>query len=286
MGIEISGCFLKELDLIYKYAIFLVYKLFIRKESVRMRNVALYSILCLTVLFSLSCSVNNGILWDTKPMQYNVQKTTEGFDLNSQWDQGDWANAVPVELTQFMGEKPSHFPRTQVKMLYDTENVYVFFRVEDNYVRAVAQNFHDPVCNDSCVEFFFTPGRDISKGYFNMETNCGGMILLCHQTGRGENVQEVSEEDCKKIQLLKSMPKIVDPEINGPTTWTVKYAIPYSILKKYADVDIPAAGTQWRANFYKCADMTSHPHWLTWNKVKRPGPDFHVPEYFGILVFE
>jgi hypothetical protein len=40
------------------------------------------------------------------------------------------------------------------------------------------------------------------------------------------------------------------------------------------------------ANFYKCADQTSHPHWLTWASVDYPQPKFHLPEFFGRLVFE
>ena len=53
----------------------------------------------------------------------------------------------------------------------------MIFRVEDRYVRAVSKNYHDSVCKDSCAEFFFTPGTDISAGYFNVEINCGGVML-------------------------------------------------------------------------------------------------------------
>ena len=49
---------------------------------------------------------------------------------------------------------------------------------------------------------------------------------------------------------------------------------------------IPTEDTLWRANVYKCADKSSHPHWLTWNRVDRVKPDFHRPEFFGTLVFK
>jgi hypothetical protein len=58
------------------------------------------------------------------------------------------------------------------------------------------------------------------------------------------------------------------------------------ILQKYAPVQRPGPTVTWRANFYKCGDKTSHPHWLTWNPVDKPRPDFHLPQYFGTLVFE
>jgi hypothetical protein len=40
------------------------------------------------------------------------------------------------------------------------------------------------------------------------------------------------------------------------------------------------------ANFYKCGDDTSKRHYLSWNPVKTAKPDFHRPEYFGILNFQ
>jgi hypothetical protein len=58
------------------------------------------------------------------------------------------------------------------------------------------------------------------------------------------------------------------------------------MINKYIKIDQPAKGVQWRANFFKCADKTSHPHWLTWNQVVNPVPKFHMPEYFGILEFQ
>ena len=111
-------------------------------------------------------------------------------------------------------------------------------------------------------------------------------MLLFHQTDRGENQQVVKVEDCKMIKIFSSMSKNTEPEKNEPTTWTLKYAIPYDVIKKYMPVDIPSSGVKWRGNFYKCADLTSHPHWLTWSKVDKANPDFHVPQSFGTLVFE
>gem|GEM_PF-235319 len=198
----------------------------------------------------------------------------------------NWESANTLELKNYMGDKPKHFPKVQAKLLYDDKNIYVSFIVDDQYVRAVSQKTHDMVCRDSCVEFFFTPSENIADGYFNLETNCGGTILLYHQTARGQNINKVAEKDCEKIKMLPSLPKIVEPEIKEPTHWTLQYAMPVEMLEKYAKVVKPAKGVKWRANFYKCADQTSHPHWLTWSKVELPKPDFHQPAFFGTIEFE
>lgn len=219
-------------------------------------------------------------------MQYIVKKAPASFDFTNDWNGDGYKNADILNLTKFMGAKPEHFPKVQTKLLYDNENIYVFFKVDDQYVKAAYNKLHDPVCRDSCVEFFFTPSEDISKGYFNVEINCGGTMLMFHQTVRNENRVDISEDDCKKIKISTSMPKLVDPEIIKPITWTLKYALPIEILENYAKIEKPAQGIKWRANFYKCADSTSHPHWLTWAKVEKPKPDFHRPEFFGTIIFD
>jgi len=58
------------------------------------------------------------------------------------------------------------------------------------------------------------------------------------------------------------------------------------LLKRYCPVITPSPQAEWRVNFYKCADDTSHPHWLTWSPVDLPEPNFHHPQSFGILQFE
>ncbi len=71
-----------------------------------------------------------------------------------------------------------------------------------------------------------------------------------------------------------------------PVTWTAAYKIPIALLEKYSQVAYPGHKVEWRVNFYKCADATSHPHWLTWSPVDLPEPDFHQPQSFGVLQFQ
>ena len=219
-------------------------------------------------------------------MSYQVPKLGQPVKLDGNWDKDVWKKVPALDIKSYMGEKPEHIPQAQAKLLYDDNSIYVIFRVEDRYVRAVAKGYHGPVCEDSCAEFFFTPSADISQGYFNVEVNAGGTMLFHHQRQRGQKVVQVSKADCDQVEIFHSLPKIIDPEIAEPITWILEYRIPYRVLEKYATLTRPGPGVTWRANFYKCADKTSHPHWLTWLVVDRPTPDFHRPEYFGTLEFK
>lgn len=216
-----------------------------------------------------------------------MTRLTSPPTAGADWDKPPWQKIPSEPIRNYMGKMPDHFPNTEVKIAYEDMAIYVMFRVADKYVRAVAAKHQDSVCGDSCVEFFFTPGADVSRGYFNLEVNCGGTMLFHYHPGsRKKRFDEIPVSDCDKIIITHSLPRLVDPEIQESVTWTVEYAIPVALLKRYYPVSTPKPHALWRANFYKCADNTSHPHWLTWSPVDYPKPNFHLPQAFGVLEFE
>lgn len=217
---------------------------------------------------------------------YEVAKVDRPITIDANWDKPVWQGISPLQIKNYMGEKPEHFPEVQAKLAYDDEAIYVIFKVNDRYVKAVAQKNQDGVFKDSCVEFFFSPETDSKKGYFNLEMNCGGKMLFHHQMKPRTDSRHISPEAIDQIDVAHSLPAMVDPEITDPVTWTVEYRIPFEILKEYHDYDTPQSGTVWRANLYKCGDDTSHPHWLTWAPVDFPRPNFHLPDSFGELKFQ
>lgn len=220
-------------------------------------------------------------------MKYIVQRTEVPIPVDANWDKPVWQATEAVELSNYMGDRPAHFPKVQAKVRYDSQAIYVIFRVEDQFVRAVAKKYDDFVCRDSCVEFFWIPGTDPSMGYYNLEMNCGGTMLFHYQTIPRKNSKPVELADAERIQVAHTMPKQVEPEIAQPTTWFVEYRLPLDIVPKYVPkATMPAPGVIWKANFYKCADDCSHPHWLLWNPIDRVKPDFHVPTDFGTIEFK
>jgi len=218
-------------------------------------------------------------------MHIEVPRLGAAPKIDAVCDKEPWRRIAPLAVDKPIGDPPSHRPQAKAKVAHDAEALYVIFRVEDRYVRAVADGYQGRVWEDSCVEFFFTPGTDLREGYFNLEMNCGGTALFHHQIARGRDVVLVAEADFRRVEVAHSLPSIIDPELEGPLTWTVEYRLPVDILPKYAPLVRPAPGVVWRANFYKCGDKTSRPHWLTWAPVNFPRPDFHRPEDFGKLVF-
>jgi hypothetical protein len=216
---------------------------------------------------------------------YRVPLTDRLSGPSAVWEAAEWEGVLALSIDSLMGETPAYTPMAQARLQAGPEALYVIFRVQDRHVRAVVKEYQGPVWTDSCVELFFTPGGSVSQGYFNIEVSCGGAVLFQHQQARDTERVPVSAADGQALRVAHSLPAIVDPEMPGPVTWTIEYAVPYAIIEKYAPVQRPASGVLWRANLYKCGDGTSNPHWLTWSPIVWSRPDFHRKEQFGSLVF-
>ena len=64
-------------------------------------------------------------------------------------------------------------------------------------------------------------------------------------------------------------------------SWEVAMGIPFGMI----GLDGGNLPEKVRANFFKCADKAAHPHFLSWNPIDVPTPDFHRPDFFGELRF-
>jgi hypothetical protein len=221
-----------------------------------------------------------------KASVYTVYKLKQPIKIDGDWRKYPWRNIESLDIKHFMGDLPGFCPSVKARVAYDNENIYVIFRVKDRYVSCIEQDYNSPVSNDSCVEFFFSPDINLPERYFNLEVNCGGTALMKYNILPRKEYTFLETEDIRKIEIAHSLPSGIDPEIIEPVTWTIEYKIPFSLLQKFSNITTPKHGVSWKANFYKIAAKTSNPHWITWSFVNNSTPDFHLPQYFGILQFK
>jgi hypothetical protein len=217
---------------------------------------------------------------------YFVNKLDTPILIDGDWDKPVWDKADVLYILNSMGQEPHFIPLTKAKLLYDEENIYGIFQVKDKYVQCVVEETNGPVYSDSCVEFFFSPDQNNPLFYFNLEINCGGVALMQQTSEPHKKYRYLSTSDIEQIEIAHSLPRKVFPEIEEEIFWTIEFRIPLAILHNYSEISHPEKEVVWKANFYKTASKTSNPHYLTWSFVDNPKPDFHLPQYFGSLVFQ
>ncbi|MBR1574649.1 MAG: hypothetical protein IJ652_07375 [Bacteroidales bacterium] len=161
-------------------------------------------------------------------------------------------------------------------LAHDGQSLAVLFHVRGMDLRAVNLTDNARQWEDSTCEFFVADPHDGT--YYNFEMNCVGKILGAKGEGR-QNRQVRAEADIARIRRYSSLPLQRYEENGSVHSWTIAMLVPFDLIGIPAG-ELPAS---LRANFYKCADLTDHVHFLSWNRVGCPSPDFHRPDYFGEL---
>ena len=199
-------------------------------------------------------------------MEYKVAYTPEAPD----WDELDVAEiAVPYLDTP-------DFYSAYAQVAYDDEKLYVHLRKVDPDPRAVSEGLYGIPCEDSCLEFFFSPIPEDER-YINIEFNPKG----CAYVGFGPNVET----------NLRMIPEagwddILNPEIRRTEEgWELFYTVPYDFIRRIFPAFTNPKGKELLGNFFTCADLSEPAHYLSWSPIVGEPFTFHKRHCFGILKF-
>ena len=176
-------------------------------------------------------------------------------------DQCNWPDAFPYS------------PFCNGRIARTEDSIVVDFRVSGLDLRV--QNLEDGGSSweDSCCEIFLqAPGK---AEYCNFEVNAAGKMTAARGTGRNDRVSLSADEFASIVRMAG----IEGPQdyAGGIWSWRVILMIPFELMGLDPE-NLPAS---LRGNIYKCGDKTAHPHFLSWNPIDTPNPDFHRPEFFG-----
>ena len=158
---------------------------------------------------------------------------------------------------------------------YDNEALYIRLAAKETDIRAVYTELLDPPCEDSCLEFFFSPIEGDIR-YFNIELNPN----CCMYLGLGSSVDDL-------VRLIPEEGNPFSPKATRTEDgWEVTYRIPFSFIRRFFPGFAPTSGSTMRGNFYKCGELTTEEHYFSWNPICEDVISFHRPCDFGLLKFE
>ncbi|MBL7814675.1 MAG: hypothetical protein JNL70_06685 [Saprospiraceae bacterium] len=184
-----------------------------------------------------------------------------------------------IDIAPWSSEKEN--PTVHFGIGHDGQNIFLIYSVQESAVVAKTTTNNGPVWQDSCVEFFIMPEND--GIFYNFEFNCIGAKLLYAGKNRQERTP-ASDAIINQVILNSTLGKEPFDEKTGYFDWTLTAIIPISCFFQHKIETLK--GKNSKANFYKCGDGLSKPHYLAWSNIKTPTPDFHTPQYFGEIRFE
>lgn len=181
---------------------------------------------------------------------------------------------------------PDEFPSdlsANFSIAHDSESLYIRFRVTETYIMAKVEADNGPVWTDSCCEFFVSFD---DRGYYNFEFSCIGKALLAFR----KNKPNPTPAPPSVLDLIERNSTLGDrcfDEFKAANmdqgNWELNIRIPRAafFMHDFKTLD----GLSARGNFYKCGDGLTVPHFLSWAPIKSDHPNFHLPAYFGNLLF-
>ena len=153
-------------------------------------------------------------------------------------------------------EQYPYRPLTSINIAHSGSYIYIDYLVRCNYLRAVNYENNSNVHQDSCV---------------------GSLVRMGPHNGT-----KLTDEQLDRVKRHPSCGTRPFEELEGMFSWNLLVAIPLDIM----GVKFTGEPITMMANFYKCADLTSTPHFLSWAPIDTPEPDFHRPEFFAPITLE
>ena len=173
-----------------------------------------------------------------------------------------------------------YVPEVAFSIGHGDDCLFIKYYVLEAVVKGACYAANDPVYKDSCVEFFIAFNGE--REYYNLEFNAIGTCKLNFGTNRHDR-KIISEKLISTIKYLAVIQNKTGTGAKAGIQWELTLMIPVEIFSEHNVASL--SGKQCSANFYKCGDDLPVPHFLSWNNIKSPGPDFHVPECFGKVLF-
>ena len=184
----------------------------------------------------------------------------------------DW-NAVPaLDINEQLWLPPVDIS-ARAKIAWDDAQLYVRLEADEAFIRAEHTGPLGMPCEDSCLEFFFSPIPGDPR-YFNLEFNPNASLYLGFGDGR-ELTRLLPERDWFGAAARRT-----------EAGWQIEYAVPFEFVRIFMPEFRPSPGSSIRANCYKCGDLTRAEHYLAWNPCTSESPSFHRPQDFGLMTFE
>ncbi|NOY93884.1 MAG: hypothetical protein GXP55_22100 [Deltaproteobacteria bacterium] len=173
-------------------------------------------------------------------------------------------------------------PVAHARMLWDDDNLYVGFEVNDDSLKSSFREHDDHLWEQDAAELFLDPsGRGLN--YFELQVSPRGVTFDTRYDSR-RNPGPIGHADWESQMRVAVVTRGAVDDDQADEGYTVEAAIPWASFATGSPAPSrPTPGTVWRANFYVMDAREGGQRAVAWS-APRVG-DFHVPDRFGRLLF-
>lgn len=263
---------------------------------------------CLGVLLALVCSGMICAQLDQKNVgvsnkKYAAKAAKQKIVVDGKLTEHDWKRAHVIADFEDIegGDKPKPAFKTEVKMTWDTQYLYIGAVLEEPHLWGTLKKYDDIIYRDHDFEVFLDPMGD-GEQYFEIEINVLGtlMDLYMNKPYKKGGTFDLGWNTTGIITAVHAAGTI-NNNSDIDSNWTVEMAIPFAAISKLNRVATPSSTQPWRINFSR-VQWTLEPLGMSYQKKlkenKKPisehnwvwSPtgiiDMHVPVKWGYLYFK
>ena len=178
---------------------------------------------------------------------YKVSKTLEPIIVDGIMNERIWSKAEARTLDYYYRvEAPSDQQKTTFRMLWDEENMYVFFQCEDAYLTARETKRDGQPYFDDCAEIFLIPAPDSLDTHFGFELNLykasNDFIYFNDYYKSQDAVFRAYNPDFKAEVTFDGT---VNDNSDQDKGWTMELAIPLSAFGALGLIEPVEEGKRW-----------------------------------------
>ena len=235
--------------------------------------------------------------------KYKARMVKQPIKVDGKLNEHDWKQAVLIsDFEDIEGaSKPKPTFRTTVKMMWDSQYLYIGAVLEEPHLWGTLKKHDDIIYRDHDFEVFIDPMGD-GEQYFEIEINVLGTImdLFMNKPYKKGGTFDM-EWNTTGIQSKIIANGTINDNSDIDSGWTVEMAIPFTAISRIQRPATPSSNKPWRINFSR-VQWTLEPDGKTYrkklNEKNKPSAehnwvwnpsgviDMHVPVKWGYLYFK
>lgn len=190
------------------------------------------NLLCIFTLIStfLNCQTAKTNT-DSRPI-YKVLKTTDSIVPDGKLKESAWNKAEARSLDYFYKvETKNTHQKTVYRMLWDEENLYLFFECEDEFITARETQRDGKPFFDDCAELFLIPAPKPLNTHIALEVNLNKAkndVLFINDFEEGKNI--VAKWYNPEYKVGVQIDGTVNNNADKDKGWTMEFKIPFNVL--------------------------------------------------------
>jgi len=221
---------------------------------------------------------------------FKVAKTNKPITIDGKMNENSWKNTEARSFDYFYRiEQQGDKQKTTFRMLWDGENLYVFFDCEDQFITAREKNRDGQPYLDDCAEIFLIPVPDSLNMHFGFEINLNKALndfIWLNNFYHGKSGMVKSYNPEFKVEV--SINGTVNDNTDIDKGWTMEMAIPLTIFKGVDTFSPVKSGNKWAflaARQDRNDESGDRRSTSTIFPIYDIGKSVHQPNRFGLLEF-